>query len=114
MMGEMKFWEVRLGRESAPQIVNFFVCVSPDEISFHIRLDHNVNDSWEGRLWRWRIVEGMDDNDDDDLLKRVVQFVFGQDVVAAYHNCATSSEISVEREKTRTLVNVVNLSRYKL
>lgn len=36
---------------------------------------------------------------DVDLLKRVIQFVFGQDIVAAYHNCATSGEISVEGKK---------------
>ena len=36
-----------------------------------------------------------------ELLKRVVQFVFHKNIVTAYHNCATSSKVSVEEEKRK-------------
>lgn len=42
------------------------------------------------------------------LLKRVVQLVFDQNVVTAYHNCATSGEISVEEMKRQSSANAHN------
>lgn len=55
-------------------------------------------------------VEGMDESwlwsGAMELLKRVAQLVFDQNVVTAYHNCATSGEISVwGREKSQRLVH---------
>lgn len=43
----------------------------------------------------------VDDDDDHDecceLLKRVAQFVFHQNIVTAYHDRATSSKVSVRK-----------------